>query len=201
MEKRPLRPEEDEGRVEFYEGLVRKTAGKWQRMVGEEYEDLCQTLRMKVVEALASFKPELSRVALRNYVFSCVYNKIKDELKRKRYNNLYIEDVAPKWAGSEDGAREQGSRDEFEFQYLLEPEDQAFAEILQDTPLIPSNLTAPEQKVLIGLYLEMQQKEISDKFGMTVREVGRCVKSIKVKMNDWNPSSKTPGLEGSELVV
>ena len=181
--------------MEFYEGLVKKTAGKYHAIVQEEYEDMCQILRLKCFQALESYKPELSRVPLQNYVFQCVKNQIKDLMKRKRKNDLHLEDVAPSVSNGNGERDLDGGRDRFESKYCLEEEDEAFAEILEETPLIPSTLTDTERAVLIGLYLEYQQKDIAERLGVTIREVARAVKSIKAQMADWKPGSTLEGCE------
>lgn len=191
----PLKPEKDPTRVEYYEGLVKTTAGKYHAVVQEEYEDMCQTLRLKVLEALASYDPKRAKQPIKGYVFSCVYNKVKDFLKRRRRDDLHLEDVAPQWTGSANGERQKsGGTDKFDGKYFMEAEADAFRDILRQTPLIPESLTETEEKVLLGLYLECQQREIADRFDLSPREVAKAVKAIKEKMADWKPSS-TEGCE------
>lgn len=187
-EPRYLRPRKDPERVEYYEGLVRKTASMYEGIVQEEYEDLCSILRIKCWRALESFDQSKSRVPIQNYVFSCVRNQVKDLLKRKRRNDLYIEDIAP---GIEHGAPgSPANRDRFEMRYMKAEEDEAFAEILAETPLIPSTLNGPEQRVLTCLYLEYSHAEVSEALSLTPREVARAVRAIKDKLADWKPSAQ-----------
>lgn len=196
--RRSLRaPAKDALRVEFYEGLCRKTAAKYVNIVQEEYEDLLQILRLKCWRALESFDPAKSRVPVQNYVFSCVRNQIKDLLKRefaedgsrRRQPDLYIEDIAPTQGDGAMSDHWSGPRQGFEMQYLREDEERAFAEVLSETPLIPSTLTGSEQRVLTCLYLEYGQAEIAEVLVISRREVARCVKAIKEKMADWKPSA------------
>lgn len=186
----PLKPEKDPTRVEFYEGLVKSTAGKYHAKVQEEYEDMCQTLRLKVLEALASYDPSRAKQPIKGYVFSCVVNKVKDYLKRRRRNDLHLEDVAPQWMGSPD-RHKSGNTDKFDGQYFMEEEAEAFRDILRQTPLLPSDLTPTEETVLLGLYLECQQKEIAERFDLTPREVAKAVKALKEKMADWRPGAQS----------
>lgn len=183
---RPTDPRRDPHRVEFYEGLVRKTASRYVGIVQEDYEDLCQILRLKCWRALESFDPAKASQPVQGYVFSCVRNQVKDLLKRKRRNDLYIEDIAPK--GKIDG--EVGLRDSFEARYLRSDEERAFAEVLGDTPLIPSTLTTRERTVLVCLYLEYGHTDIAESLDLTKRDVSRAVKGIREKMADWKPSAK-----------
>lgn len=173
-------------RVQYYEGLCRKTAARYCGIVQEEYEDLVQVLRTKCWRALESFDPAKSRVPVQNYVFSCVRNQIKDLLKRKRRNDLYIEEIAPT---KNRGRGEANPRDRFEAHYLLVEEDEAFAEILIETPLIPSTLNEVERQIVVFLYLNYQQADMAERLGITRRDVAKAVKSIKSKMADWRPGA------------
>lgn len=177
----------DPNQVEYYEGLVRKTASMYEGIVGEEFEDLAQIFRFKVWRALESYDPKRATQTTQGYVFSCVRNQVKDLLKKKRHDDLYIEDIAP--LNDLDPAGRTTARDHFESQYLSEREDEAFAEILKELPLIPSTLTVMERRVLVCLYLEYGQAEIAETLTLSRREVARRVKSIKDKMADWSPSN------------
>lgn len=177
-----LKPKDDPTQVQFYEGLVRKTASRYQGVIQEEYEDLCSILRIKCWRALESFDASKSRVPIQNYVFSCVRNQVKDLLKRKKRNDLYIEDIAP--ARSHD----QAVRDSFDARYQVTEEEEVFAEVLAETPLIPSTLTTLERQVIVLLYLEYGQADISAHLSVTRREIATAVKGIKDKMADWHPS-------------
>lgn len=168
----------------FYEGLVKTTASRYHEIVQEEFEDCCQVLRLKVVQALRSYDPEKATQDINRYVFSCVRNQVKDLLKRQRRDDLYIEDIAP--VGSDhDGDM---PRDGFMAEYMREEEEAAFAEILVETPLIPSTLTWTEKHVLVFLYLGIHQADMAERLDVSRREVARAVRSIKLKMADWAPS-------------
>ena len=175
--------------IEFYEGLVRKTAGRYSRIVQEEYEDLCQILRLKVWRALESFDLEKATQPIQGYVFSCVRNQVKDLLKRKRRDDLHIEDIAPQTPA---GESEYARRDKFESRYLEHGEEEAFAEVLAETPLIPSTLSPNERRVVVCMYLEYGQAEIAEVLSLSRREVARSVRGIKDKMEDWKPSADDP---------
>lgn len=184
-----VNPKKDPMRVEFYEGLVRKTASKWAWKM--EFEDLCQVLRLKVFQALQSYDPARATQTVDGYVFSCVRNRIKDLGEIKVRDDLYIEDIAPSSAHYETGgSNENVSRDNFEGRYLIEEEEHAFAEILTETPLIPDTLTEVEARVVVCLYLELTQAEIAERLVMSRREVARSVKQVKVKMAAWRPTAR-----------
>lgn len=167
-------------RVEFYEGLVRKTAARYEPYVEEEYEDLCSLFRIKAWRALESFDPEKSRIPVERYVFSCMVNLGKDLLKKHKRNEAYIEDFA--------GEDESGV-DHFESQYLAQDEDSAFRELTSlDQPLIPSTLTSVEVRVVLLLYCDRSYAEIALAVGVAKRDVAAAVKSVKEKMADWRPT-------------
>lgn len=170
----------------FYEGLVRKTASMYERIVEEEYEDLCQILRLKIWRALGTYDPARSKLPIERYVFSCLRNQCKDLVKKKRRNELFIEDIAPAGGTLEDGGM---LRDRFEAAYLMVREDEAFGDLPFDTPLIPSTLSEPELRVMALLYLDYGQTEIALRLAMTKREVAAAVKALREKMADWAPSN------------
>lgn len=181
----------------FYEGLVRKTASMYERLTEEEFDDLCQILRLKVWRALGTYDPSRSKLPIERYVFSCVRNQCKDLVKKKRRNELFIEDVAP---GSPGNAIDFDSslRNRFEAQYLMVREDEAFADLPFDQPLIPSTLTHDELQVMGLLYLDYGQTEIALRLAMTKREVAAAVKALREKMSDWKPST---GVEAQPLAT
>lgn len=196
MSRPYLKPEDDPSKIEFYEGLVRKTASMYEGIVQEEFEDLCSILRIKAWRALESFDPARSKLGVKSHVFGCVRNQVKDLLKRDRNRDgtlkkpvpLYIEDIAP----SEDqqyGDGDASARQRFEADYLRTEEEEVFAEILAETPLIPSTLTATERQVVVCLYLEYSHADIEAALDIPRREIASTVKSIKSKMSDWRPDA------------
>jgi RNA polymerase sigma factor (sigma-70 family) len=131
---KPKTPVGNPHTVEFYEGLCRKTAGRYAPYVEEDYEDIVQVLRIKVWQAIRAYNPQKAKQPIDGFVFQCVVNRCKDLLRKKKRDELYIEDVAPNanivLAGS--GGESTGDpRDAFEARYLSE--DAALAESLQDS--------------------------------------------------------------------
>jgi RNA polymerase sigma factor (sigma-70 family) len=191
---------EDPKLLAHFEGLVRKTAGRYQPRLEEDYDDICQFLRYKVWKALLSVDPEQLRtraltsqytaLQLRDrYVFSCIANAVKDLLKRKRHNLLFIEDMtATRFEHYEGGngttaARDQ--RDAFDERYLRE--DDAFTKV-DDDVLIPSTLTRDEREILLLMYLDYKPAEIAAQKAVPRKEVSAAMKTIREKMADWSPS-------------
>lgn len=174
----------DPALLAHYEGLVRKTASMYAGIVEDDYEDICQVLRIKVWRALLAFDPAKARQSRDAYVFMCLRNRVKDLVKKVRRNELFIEDVAPVPA---DGSREQSNlRDRFERRYFAVEDDQVFGDL--DTPLIPSTLTAAERRVVAYLYADFSQAEIAEEMEIGTKEVATLVGGIREKMADWHPS-------------
>lgn len=168
-----------------YEGLVRKTAAIYEPLVQEDYDDICQILRIKVWRALLSFDPAKSRTGRDRYVFSCVKNQCKDLVKRKRRQETSLELVT---SGNE------GEREVFEAQYLVVTREQAYAVVEDAAPFLPSTLNAAERDVVGLLYLDFNQTEIARDRGMSPKQIATVVQSIRRKMEDWRPTaSETAG--------
>jgi len=166
-----------------YEGLVRKTAAMYEGIVEEDFDDICQLLRIKVWRALVAFDPTKARQTRDQYVFMCLRNRVKDLVKKVRRNELFIEDIAPTREAQGDG-----SRDRFEARYLLEAEETVFDCV--EKPLIPSTLTHRERVVVAYLYLDYSQVEIAEATDLSSKEIATSVVEIRTKMADWHPSPR-----------
>lgn len=162
--------------VEFYEGLVRKTAGMTFPLVEDEYEDIVQILRLKCWRALESYDPARATQTVQGYVFMCVRNQVKDLMKKKRRDELYIEDQ--RGAGD----------DHFDALYLID--DQGYEGVEAELPLIPNSLSDLERRVLALLYEGYKQREVALRLAVPRGEVERAVKAIRIKMGDWRPTSQ-----------
>ena len=187
-----------------YEGLVRKTAGRIERIVEEEFEDICQFLRLKVWQALISFDPNslktkpTSREHLEEmrdrYVFSCVQNGKKDVLKKKQHNLLLIDDLVMPATGVlsvGETCESPVTRDDFDHRYLSAI-DRELEMVEEELPTIPSTLTESERAVLLLLYLHFKTAEIAMHTSLPRKEINAIVRSIKEKMADWNPAGSVP---------
>jgi len=192
-----------------YEGLVRKTAGRLVRTIGEQqaargfdnyveedFDDVCQFLRYKVWKALLAFNPDNLRKkpstrkglneARDKYVFSCLVNAKVDVLKKKRHNPVFIESVAPSQHVEQSGGHHTVSQSWFEERYLCV--EDAFEEIA-DGMTLPSTLTDRERSVLLLLYLHFKPAEIALQIAVPRAEVASITKGIREKMADWSPGS------------
>lgn len=180
MERAAITPEV----LQHYEGLVRKTAARYVGVVEDhDYDDLMQVFRIKVFRALLSFDPTRSKLPRDRYVFSCLRNQAKDLIRKKRKEELFIEDVAPTINGNGE------VRDRFELRYLQVEEEAAYSEVLASPPLIPSTLTQTERHLLFLLYNGFDHTEMSERVKITKREVAAGLKAIREKFADWKPSN------------
>lgn len=171
--------------LQSYEGLIRKTSARYAGIIEDhEFDDLLQVFRLKVWRALLSFDPSKSNLPRDRYVFSCVRNQAKDLIRKKRRDELFIEDVAPQVNGNGE------VRDHFELRYLQVSEADAYEDVLALPPLIPSTLTATERHLLVLQYNDFDHTEMSERVGITKREVAIGLKAIRDKMQDWRPSGR-----------
>lgn len=168
--------------IQHYEGLVRKTASMYVGVVEEEYEDLCQLIRVKCWRALVAYDPKRSRMARDPFVFGCVRNLVKDLIKRERRDWLFIEDIAPHNSNGNGIVR-----DAFELRYLQLDEADAYA-LVEEEVTLPSTLTERERQVVSLLYLAFDYTEISQTIGIAYSDVTKAMKAVREKMADWAPS-------------
>lgn len=165
--------------IEYYEGLVVKTASMIAPYVEMEFEDIAQMLRYKVWRGIESFDPAKSKVPRRSYVFSCVVNQKKDILARKRRGVLYIEDLV----SNDDGDQDDG----FHGDYLSVDTDVAYAEVENEAIALPATLNFMERQVVLQLYLGTTPMELSRQLGISVRRLNATIAEVRAKMADWRP--------------
>lgn len=169
--------------ITYYEGLVRKTASIYAARIQEDYEDICSILRIKVWRALETYDPARSSQPVERYVFGCVTNQIKDLLKRKRRTEVFWLDMPN--AQVEDDYR---ARFPTETALLQVSDEEVYAEVERETPVIPSTLSRTEREVVLRLYVGLNQREVGSAVGLTRSEMERVVRSIRTKMADWRPT-------------
>lgn len=167
-----------------YLGLIHATAARYAPIiVDEDYDDLVQHLSLKVWQARRAFDPARTTLPEQNFVFSCVTNRVKDLLKSQRRLNesrgggpVFIEDVDP------------DRRWQFDAQYLQVTEEEAFAEVEDELPRLPSTLTEVERRVIILLVLDFKKSEIVRMTGYSRSRVVKAEASVREKMEDWRPT-------------
>lgn len=198
MPKRAPKPTE----LAHYEGLVRKTAGIYAAYVEDDYEDICQILRVKAWRALCAYDPTRSKLPIERYVFSCLRNQVKDLLKKKRRNELFISDLGlpsstadSSYTGTFANGAEGAVHHHFEARYLSMNEEAGLDGLLDDLPTIPSTLSETERSVLALVYYGYSHTDIADRLSLSKREVAAAVREIKLKMSDWKPSDDSSGIE------
>lgn len=167
-------------RVEHYEGLVYKTAQRIAPYVELEFEDIQQELRVKVFSSLRSYDPARSKMPPDRFVFSCVYNRSKDLLKRRRQNLLHIEDFY---------GRHYNARDEFDSRYLSADEDQAFSGVLDEGVVLPNTLSDEELAVVFLLWHDYSRAEVARHLKIPRRRVDEVLLAVRGKMADRRPSA------------
>lgn len=170
-----------------YQGLIHATAARYAPIiVDEDYDDIVQILALKVWQARRAFNPARTRLPEQSFVFSCVTNRVKDLLKaQSRLNEnrgggpTFIEDV--------DSER----RWQFDAQYLQVSEEEAFAEVEDELPPLPSTLTQIERVVVILLVLDYKKSEIVRITGYSRSRVVKAEASVREKMADWSPNARS----------
>ena len=190
--------------VERYEALVRRTARlilENPREVEMDYDEICQRLRIKVWYALGKFegKRDVNCVGVDRFVFACIQNEKKDILKKVKRNEAFIEDLAP--PGGEGYENGHVARDLFEAQYLQVTTDEAFHDVEEQLPFLPSTLTTQERQLVHWLYLDYDYGEISELLGIPRKEVAPLVRGIREKMADWKPSHPSTDSNQADAVV
>lgn len=157
-------------------------------VVEEEYDDICQRLRIKAWRAVSAFegKRDVNSVGVDRFVFACLQNEVKDLKKKVRRNECFIEDLAPSGQAGYD-LQHVLARDQFEGHYFQVTQEQAFKEVEEEIPLIPSTLSEAEKEIIYLLYLDFDYGEISVALTIPRKEVAPRVRVIREKMRDWKP--------------
>jgi DNA-directed RNA polymerase specialized sigma24 family protein len=167
-----------------YEGLVITTASMLVRSprVHDEFDDICQVLRLTVARAIVSYDRGKARQTVEKYVFSCVVNRKKDILDRR-----------PRQEDSLDARLEDGgsAHSKLEARYLSDHE--AGYDIAEDEPVkLPATLTAFEVRVVVLMLREYNQTAVARELNVTRQKVRDAERSIRRKMADWAPVGIRP---------
>lgn len=178
----------DRKTLEKFEGLVFTTAKMHERWLGVELEDLQQVIRVKVWEAVEAFDesryPHNRDLHLRSWVFGAVRNKMKDLIKSKVRRDKYgvhfnyIEDE--RTFRSEDALEGDAA---FDYKHMRhdDPENEDLA--------LPPTLTENERAVIALIVLDYRQREIAGTLEIPISHVERAMRSIRVKMAEWEPTT------------
>lgn len=172
-----------------FEGLIRQTAAMLDPLIEEDFDDIQQLLRVKIWKAVEKFDPARSKLPLKRYVFGCMMNYTKDLKKqdvrrkeRQRGSLLFIEDFV--------GPERRDQRDQFDAQYLAVVADVVYLHVEDEDPLLPNTLTDQERRLIALLCQDedSSQAKLGRELGVGTKKVQALLKSIRLKMADWNPS-------------
>lgn len=208
---------EDPQLLSHYEGLVRKSAARYDGLVLHDFDDICQIFRVKVWKALLAWNPKDPRILKKiakavkeegrdpkvveeelrdRFVFMCLRNQGKDLVKRRdpEKDPLFIEDLAQQTEKSVNGnGREGDRRDRFDAKYLSVEDEEVFGWLkAKDFPI--EDLTRDERRVLVYMYLDYTQAETALRLGLPGKKVSAAVKSIRTKLADLAPTQPEPSL-------
>lgn len=172
-----------DGDLGSYEGLVRTTAARYAPLLDDDFDDVAQVLRMKVWQALDRFDPSRSNMDVRNYVFQCVRNRLKDLFKqqdrlnkKRRGAQLYIEDFMA------------DAEMNFTARHLKLDQEVAYFSVEDEDIAVPSTLNELERSVVALLLLDFSQAEIARQLNVGRARIRSAHASVQEKMADWRPS-------------
>lgn len=174
-----------------YEGLVAATARRLVSHVDYEVEDIEQILWVKVYKALLAYDEKRwikrgtdGRGRRDHYVNMCVRDQAKDIIRKRRHGEAFIEDLAPS-----DELEGRRPRESFDLQYLSTTHEDNYGEVEEGVPVIPNTLSSLEVRIVVLLYRDYKQSEVSRRLGLDKREMERHMRSIRTKMEDWRPTA------------
>lgn len=176
----PSQAQVTDSMIAYYEGLVRRTAARYEPHCEEDFEDICQLFRVKAWKALESYDPSKVKARLDTrgavehrdaYVYACIKNQGKDLVKKVRRNLAYLEDFADR-----------------QHTLMITGEDEVHG-VLRDMPVLPSTLSPQERQVVTLLYLDFDNGEIASCMNVQRQTIVRQVRRIREKMADWKPTA------------
>lgn len=168
-----------------YEGLVFTTARMFASQVKMDEEDLRQELRIRVWRACETYDPRKTRVALGNYVYGCIANKVKDykrnAARRAEYGVEfeYIEDRL--------GLSENPTTEAFEGEHMSVGRDEVYGRIDEGLLTLPATITSGEADVLVLLMFDMSEREIMLRLALARVELRVVEQALRDKLADWDP--------------
>lgn len=168
--------------LDHYEGLICATARRCIAFCEEDFEDVAQVLRVKVWQALCAYDPSRSRTTRDKYVFMCVRDRAKDVVKKKKRNQLHIEDVRTIRSGN--GNVSHG--DWFDERYLSASHEENYGAIEDDDdPLV--ELNGLERQIASLLTADYKQTQVAQLLGLEKTEMERAMRSIRSKLDALRP--------------
>lgn len=170
----PADTEAIEVALRYYDGLIHATARRCVAFCEEDYDDVVQVLRVKAWQALRAYDPQRCRTTRDRYVFMCVRDRAKDVVKKKKRNQLHIEDLR------------DSATDRFDARYLCSTHEDNYAAIDDDDdPLL--QLDELERAIARLLTSDYKQAQVARALGLQKVEMDRAMKSIRYKLADLRP--------------
>lgn len=195
--------------LDVYTGLVSKTTFMWFEACGLEAEDLRQELWLKVTQALLAYDPVRSKMTEKNYVFSLVFNRVKDFLRREKVKRnftvahrdgeevtgLRMTSIQAQATGRDGEAR---PTDAFECAYLsIERED--CRELL--VGFLPAGLSDLEVRIAALLAMSFEHAQIVAILGCSQRQVKSAARALRLALADARPAGRDVAVSGVVAVV
>lgn len=197
----------------MYAGLVANTTWKFHEKCGLEMDDLRQELWLKVTQALLGYDPARCRTSENSYVFSLVFNRVKDLLRRakaRRSTNVphreggeKVNEEVPVSMSSIDfrGVGSDGaslSTDYFEGQHLsIERED--VEELM--SAFLPPGLSVLEVRVAVLLALGMEHRDVIASLSCSHRQVKAAARALRMALADRRPPPRDGEVEDDGVAV
>lgn len=181
-------PKDDEAMREalaHYEGLVCATARRCIAFCEEDFEDVAQVLRVKVWQALRAYDPKKSRTTRDKYVFMCVRDRAKDVVKKKKRNQLHIEDLR---TPHNNGV----NNDKFDERYLCSTRDENYGRVEDDDDPL-GDLDDLEREIVALLTADYKQTQVATMLGLEKIAMERAMRSIRSKLHALRPEREDTG--------
>jgi RNA polymerase sigma factor (sigma-70 family) len=178
--------------LRYYDGLVCATARRCVAFCEEDYDDVVQVLRVKVWQALRAYDPRRARTDRDRYVFMCVRDRAKDVVKKKKRNQLHIEDL--RTVG--DRASQTSTTDRFDARYLCSTREENYAAIEDDDDPL-AGLDELEREIARMLTADYKQAQVARALGLQKVEMDRAMRSIRFKLAALRPLSANGAGDGA----
>jgi RNA polymerase sigma factor (sigma-70 family) len=177
-------PEAMDVALRYYDGLVCATARRCVAFCEDDYDDVVQVLRVKVWQALRAYDPQKTRTDRDHYVFMCVRDRAKDVVKKKKRNQLHIEDL-----------RVTSTTDRFDARYLCSTREANYAAIEDDDDPL-AGLDELEREIAQMLTADYKQAQVARALGLQKVEMDRAMKSIRCKLAALRPAAEPVTIVG-----
>lgn len=183
--------------VAQFEGLVYSTA----RAIvverrGLDFDEVRQTLRLKVLYAIGKYESDRSRLDLRGFVFGAVFN-MRLDLSKRPYRQLRAQvDVSIDHQREEHATAAPGATfskaDKFDMEHLSVTAEEVYAEVEDEAPEWLSRLTDTERQVVMLHSDGLTLAEVACALGLGLGQARAAMQSAREKLADLRPSAAQP---------